>query len=120
MTFVYVQSQKPDCGALLYLRVLLLQHLAQRCNTTLLIHTLAKPVHARTHTYTPLLVYLSNHVPCLGGKKNPRKKNMSQRAWRGEAGGQKKIPRGMDTRSLLIPPPGIGAFLSVVSVEKKH
>lgn len=32
--FCYFQTQKEDCGALLYLHVLLLQHLAQRCNTT--------------------------------------------------------------------------------------
>jgi len=32
--FCYFQTQKQDCGALLYLHVLLSQHLAQRCNTT--------------------------------------------------------------------------------------
>lgn len=30
----YIQTQKQDCGALLYFHVFLFQHLAQRCNTT--------------------------------------------------------------------------------------
>lgn len=51
-TFVTFQTQKPDCGALLHLRVLLSRRSAQRCNTTYCIHT--KPVH--THTHLCLLV----------------------------------------------------------------
>ncbi|MED6293959.1 hypothetical protein CHARACLAT_015879 [Characodon lateralis] len=73
----FVQPQKPDCGALLYLQVLRLQHLAQRCNTTLFIH--ARKTCARTHicTHTCTHPYL---FTCQTMSRRKKQKG-SQEAW---------------------------------------
>lgn len=83
MTSVNFQTQKQDCGALLYLHVFLFQHLAQRCNTTRCIHT---HTDARTHTnkHKQTRIHSSNHV-------SP--------SYPGRAGLRVETLRGLDTHS---------------------